>query len=136
LSVHDRFTDFVIDVWRDAVTTGLSLPDLKPSNIGLFKGLKSNSEDWKLIDHDMMSDAVQNSWCGTFGEAPAQIGQPGSWIAQTRWAALATIAWTLATSEQKVVILDASNPHRYSIVETIFSTHVGIKRKLTEVGLV
>jgi hypothetical protein len=124
---------FVVAVYRDAVTRGVALPDLKPANIGFYA--EPGGGTWRLIDHDMMAPSADDV-VGTFGAPPAEIGEESSWIAITRWSALVTALWPVMDPESRRAVLTPAASNRYAVVMATAAEHPKISEALTNVGLI
>jgi len=125
----------VVAVYRDAVTRGVALPDLKPANIG-FYAEPGGKGTWRLIDHDMMAPSADDDVVGTFGAPPAEIGEASSWIAITRWAALVTALWPVMDPESRRAVLTPAASNRHAVVMATAAEHPTIAAALGNVGLI
>lgn len=128
------FVDFVVSVYREAVTRGVCLSDLKPSNIGLF------GTQWRLIDHDMIADSDDPSTVSSWGRAPLEVGgtpdhEDDSWIALTRWAALVTAVWPILSNPERAVVVTPSSKLRYATISAALTTNDAVTAKLESVGI-
>jgi hypothetical protein len=128
------FVDFVVAVYREAVTRGVCLSDLKPSNIGRF------DTQWRLIDHDMIAAADDLSAVSSWGRAPVEVGgtpddADDSWIALTRWAALVTATWPIMSNPERAIVVTPSSSLRYSTVSAALTTNNAVTGKLESVGI-
>lgn len=123
----------MVAVYRDAVTRGVALPDLKPANIGFYA--EPGGGAWRLIDHDMMAPSAEDV-VGTFGAPPAEIGEASSWIAITRWAALVTALWPVMDPESRRAVLTPAASNRHAVVMATAAEHPTIAEALTNVGLI
>jgi len=128
------FVDFIISVYREAVTRGVCLSDLKPSNIGKF------GTEWRLIDHDMIAAADDMTTVSSWGRAPAEVGgtpndSDDTWVALTRWAALVTAVWPLMNNPERAIVVTPSSSLRYSTVSGALTMHDAVTAKLESVGI-
>jgi len=133
------FTEFLVTIYREAVTKGVSLSDLKPSNIGFFElPAPQNNEvgEWRLLDHDMLTDPDDSGAISSFGPPPDEFGNDESWIAQTRWATLVTAAWPLMSCQQRIAVTAGNLDDRYATAVTAVSQNMTVHNLLTSVGII
>ena len=128
------YVDFVVAVYRESVSRGVCMSDLKPSNIGLF------GSQWRLIDHDMIAAADDMSAVSSFGRAPVEVGgtpahEEDSWVAMTRWAALVTAVWPIMSNPERAIVVTPSSTMRYSTISAALTTNDAVTNKLENVGI-
>jgi hypothetical protein len=124
---------FVVAVYREAVTRGIALPDLKPANIGFYAVPGGGA--WRLIDHDMMAPSVDDAAVGTFGAPPPEFTHDESWVAVTRWAAAVTALWPVMEPDARRAVLTPEAPNRYAVVMATASEHPEVAKALNNVGI-
>ena len=125
----------MVAVYRDAVTRGVALPDLKPANIG-FYAEPGGGGTWRLIDHDMMAPAADDEVVGTFGAPPPEFGDAASWIDITRWSALVTALWPVMDPASRRAVLTPAATNRHAVVMATVAEHPQIAEALGKVGLI
>lgn len=125
---------FVVAVYREAVTRGVPLPDLKPANIGFFA--EPGGGAWRLIDHDMMAPSADDTVVGTFGRPPLEMAEELSWIAITRWAALVTALWPVMDPAARRAVLTPAATNRHAVVMAAAAEHPNLTKMMSNVGLV